>query len=197
MATPPIEKTLMSLDELLALGSDTWVEIIGGELIAMSPVGVLHHIIVSNVAWLLEIYVRKTGVGSVFPDGLIYMMGSEKQGLKNSFVPDVSFIHMDSIPADWEISKPYSGAPDLAVEVMSPDDKAPIIIQKVRTYLEKGTREVWVIYPESRELHQYQQDSDTVRIYRGSTKLDSERLFPGIENLTTDAIFKLPGWAKS
>lgn len=195
MASPPLEKTLLSLDGLLALGSDAWVEIINGEIIAMSPVGGLHHIIVSNIALLLELYVRRTGVGSVFPDGLIYLMGSDTKGLKNSFVPDVSFIHRDSIPADWDIAKPYPGAPDLAVEDMSPDDKAPLIIQKVRTYLDKGTREVWVIYPDSRELHQYRAGSDTVRIYRGTETVDAGILFPGIENLTTTAIFTLPDWA--
>ncbi|MBZ0292163.1 MAG: Uma2 family endonuclease [Anaerolineae bacterium] len=194
MADLPIEKTLLSLNELLAFGTDAQVEIIHGVLVEMSPVGGLHHIIVSNINRILDTYVQRVQSGWVFPDGLLYLMGSESKGLRNAFVPDVSFIRNESIPHDWDLKKPFPGAPDIAVEVMSPDDKAPLILQKVRTYLEKGTQEVWVVYPDSRELHQYQQQSDTVRVYQDSETLAAESLFPGIEGLTMDAIFRLPNW---
>lgn len=66
---------------------------------------------------------------------------------------------------------------------------------KVRTYLEKGTEQVLVIYQTVREVHQYRRDRNPeVRIYSGSETLDLETMFPGLE-LTTDTIFALPKWA--
>jgi Uma2 family endonuclease len=123
-------------------------------------------------------------------------MHSETSGLRHAYVHDVSFVRAASIPDDWQIAKPFPGVPDLAVEVMSPDDKAEVIEVKVQTYLSKGTEEVWVVFPEARTVHQYHRSQpETVRRYSESTPIDTSTLFPGLE-LTTDQIFQLPPWAQ-
>lgn len=195
MTDAPIEKTRPSLDDLLALG-DARVEVIDGEIKDMSPVGGLHHIIAGNVFRVLDKYVMTSQIGIVFIDGLIYLMHSESGGLKHSFVPDISFIRNENIPADWQIEKPFPGTPDLAVEVLSPDDKAEVIEAKVRAYLEKGTEEVWVVYPEEQTIYQHRRSQpDLVRSYSVPAQIDTSALFPELE-LTTDTIFTLPSWAK-
>lgn len=189
-----LEKTKITLDDLA--NDDARVEVIDGELIEIAAAGGAHHIVVSNIDYILQSYVRKHQIGSIFPDGLTYLMFSDTQGLKDSFVPDVSFIRNENIPANWDIEKPYPGAPDLAVEVISPSEPAEKVQSKVRTYLEKGTEQVWLVYPSASELHQYRRDDpQTVRVYTGSQAINAESLFPGIEGLTTDAIFALPPWA--
>ena len=66
---------------------------------------------------------------------------------------------------------------------------------KLRTYLAKGTEQVWLVYPTTKELYQYRRDNNPeIRIYRGSQTLDLADLFPGLE-LTTDQIFTIPEWA--
>jgi Uma2 family endonuclease len=193
--TLPEAKTI-TLDDLMKLGSDARVEVINGELVEMSPVGGLHHIIVGNINRILDAYVLTHESGAVFVDGLLYLMHSDHRGLTGAFVPDVSFLRKESIPADWDISTPFPGTPDLAVEVMSPGDSAVLALEKVRGCLQAGTEQVWVVYLEQRELHQYRRsDPDTVRVYREGEHIDAETLFPGIE-LSAEAVFKLPCWAQ-
>jgi Uma2 family endonuclease len=188
------EKPVMTLDDLMQV--DARVEIINGEIVNMAAAGGAHHIVVSNIDYILQSYVRHNKIGSVFPDGLTYLMFSETKGLKDSFVPDVSFICNENIPAGWDLEKPHPGVPDLAIEVISPSESADDIQTKVRTYLEKGAEQVWIVYPTTKEILQYTRDDPkTVNLYTGSQPIDAESLFPGIDGLTTDAIFALPPWA--
>jgi Uma2 family endonuclease len=188
----------ISLDDLLRLGSDAQVEVIDGEMLLMSPVGVLHHIIVSNILRVLYAYMTMHEIGSVFPDGLLYLMHGQPKRLKDSFVPDLSFVRNDNFPTNWDISKPHPGAPNLAVEVVSPGDDANKLQTKVRTYLDKGTEQVWVVYPETREVYQYRVEGtpELVRIYREHETMDVEGLFPELV-LSLDMVFELPSWAKN
>lgn len=183
----------LSLDEMMRMG--VTVEIINERMVEKVGAGGLHHIIVGNIVRILDGFNVITGLGAVFVDGLIYLMYSDERHLKNSFVPDVSFIRRQNIPADWNVEKPFPGVPDLAIEVISPGDEAEDVYEKVRVYLDKGTQQVWLTFPKTKELHQYiAGEIETARIYKGSQQIDAEALFPGIEGLTTDAIFAMPAW---
>src|SRR5512145_3552971 len=100
MADKTLERTGVTLAELMALGEDARVEVIDGAIVAMSPVGGLHQLIGGNIFRLLDAYVIGHDLGSVFYDGLIFLMGESKKHLKDSFVPDLSFIRNESIPAN-------------------------------------------------------------------------------------------------
>jgi Uma2 family endonuclease len=127
---------------------------------------------------------------------MTYLMHSDSAGLKDSFVPDISFLSRDNIPSDWNIEKPPPGVPDLAIEVISPGDDAQLVSRKTRTYLDKGSKQVWLVYPHLKEVHQYKASQpDTVRIYRSGV-IDTENLFPGLE-LTINAIFEIPDYMPS
>jgi Uma2 family endonuclease len=191
-----LEKQRYTLDDLLAMGEDARVEIIEGELVQMTAAGGIHQIIAGNIIRILDAYVVKHDTGVVFPDGMTYLMNSPAKGLKDSFVPDISYINHDNVPENWNVSKPHPGAPNLAVEIVSPGDDVTKLHQKIRTYLDTGTIQVWVVHPTIKEIHQYTKtEPDTAHIYKDSATLDAEALFPSLEGLTTDAIFKLPKWA--
>ena len=196
MTDAPIEReNLLTLDDLLAMG-DVRVEIIEGDVQIMTAAGIEHHFLAQNINRIIDAYVREQDMGAVFTDGLTYLMFSETAGLKDSFVPDVSFIHKDDFPAKWDITKPFPGTPTFAVEVMSPGDKGADVQTKVRTYLSKGTREVWVVYPREREIHQFHRDDlETARIYTGSKVIDISGIFPDL-TITTDDVFHLPSWVQ-
>ena len=185
---------LLTEDDLMRLGADARVEIIDGEVVEMSPVGMLHHFIAGNIYDLLKPFVIRNALGYVFMDGLICLLDKEPGGgLRGAQVPDVCFIRKGHILKDFDISRPFPGSPDLAVEVMSPDDTGEEVLKKVRKYLEKGTEQVWVVYPQQEEVHQYLASSpDVLPIYRAKDAvLEAETLFPGLK-LTVGDFFILP-----
>ncbi|MCC6897296.1 MAG: Uma2 family endonuclease [Anaerolineae bacterium] len=193
MLDAPAKPKLLSLDDLLKLGKG--IEIIDGQVLQKSASGILHQLASQNVHHSIDTYLNQFNFGVIFSTGLTYLMLSDTKGLKNSFVPDISFIRLENILPLSDNTKPYPGIPDLAVEVISPGEDADDIQTKLRTYLEKGTEQVWLVYPTTKELHQYRRDENPeIRIYRGSQTLDLADLFPGLE-LTTDQIFTIPEWA--
>jgi Uma2 family endonuclease len=190
MAIAEHEK-LMTEAELMALGEDARVEIVDGEIVEMTPNGILHLFVGGNVYDVVKPFVVEHGLGYVFSDGLICILDITQRGIKGAQVPDVCFIRKGRIPKDFDLSRPFPGAPDLAVEVVSPGDDVNKLLKRVRKYLDFGTEQVWVIYPEVREVHQYRRGSDMIQVYKDTGQMDVEALFPGLV-LMLEAIFKLP-----
>jgi Uma2 family endonuclease len=73
--------------------------------------------------------------------------------------PDVSWIRADQFAG---AEKYFIGAPYLAVEVVSEFDRARALNAKVRTLLAAGSAEVWVVYPDDREVHVHAADGATI-----------------------------------
>jgi Uma2 family endonuclease len=182
---------LITESELMALGSDAHVEIINGEVVEMAPAGMLHHLIAGNIYRALYGFVERGKSGYVFMDGLICLLDIERTGIRGAYVPDVCFIRKGRIPEEYDLSRPFPGAPDLAVEVMSPGDSVEAVLAKVRQYLDKGTEQVWVVYPTQQEVHQYIRGEMGVRTYSGADNIDASALFPGLTLVAQD-LFTLP-----
>ncbi len=193
MADRTIEQSLMTLDDFLALGPNARVEIVEGELVEMAAVGGTHQLIGGNIYRVLDEHNQARQLGLLSYYGLIFLMFSIEKRLKNSFVPDIAFIFTANILPTWNLDKPYPGVPDLAIEIISPDDNPIEVIQKRRTYLAKGTQELWLVYPDVEEVHQ--NTSDGVRIYTQPDEAIQTALFPDLTTLTLKVIFALPDWA--
>ena len=69
--------------------------------------------------------------------------------------PDIAFVVTARIPADGGPDGFYDGPPDLAVEVLSPDDRMVDVLDKVRDYLDAGTLQVWIVAPKSNTISVY------------------------------------------
>jgi Uma2 family endonuclease len=185
-----IALSFVTLDGLMALGEDARVEVIEGAIVEMSPVGFAHVQIAGNVYDILKPFVREHNLGYVSMDGLLYLLDADAAQLRGAQVPDVSFLRQ--VPDDFDLDKPVPGAPDLAVEVVSPNDDAEILLTRIQKYLQFGTEQVWVLYPRLKELHLYRRDQmDTVKIYRAGDTLNAETLFPGLSISISD-LFVLP-----
>jgi Uma2 family endonuclease len=192
MALTPVQTHIISEDDLIRFGSNARVEVIDGAIIEMSPVGGLHVIVVNNIYDTLKPTVKQNKLGYLFTDGLIYRLFGTGANIRGAQVPDVSFIRKANIPNNWDLHRPFPGAPDLAIEVVSPGDDAEDILRRVRKYLQAGTEQVWVFYPDEKEIHQYFRDTpDTLRVYQGDALLDADTFFPGIKLITSD-LFALP-----
>lgn len=76
-----------------------------------------------------------------------------KQG--NIRSPDLALVAVERLPEGKPPAEFFDGAPDLAVEIVSPSESPRDLMQKVLEYFESGTREVWLIFPERKQMHRY------------------------------------------
>jgi Uma2 family endonuclease len=169
-------KTLLTLEQFLRLPGDGMQhELNRGELVSTPPPSLQHARIASRIAQALADYVKGKRMGEVLVEAGYRLRGGEAPIVRQ---PDVSFVSAARIRhADqdgW-----IEGAPELAVEVVSPANTAQDLEDKIEQYLAFGAKVVWVIYPKQRR----------VRVYRsggGQTVLDDTSditepgLFPGI-----------------
>ncbi len=172
----------IALEDVLAWEEDHAFEIINGEIHAMAPVGMLHHIVAMRLLYLLESYNREHQAGHVFPNGLLYLMGKHEGGIKGALVPDVSFVRAEAIPkpGEWDLERPFPNAPTLAVEIISPGERADKVMEKTQLYLSGGTAQVWLVYPTMKTLHQYT-SAKQVTLYNADDTLGQlDDLFPGL-----------------
>ncbi len=150
--------TLLTAEDLERLGSDARYELIDGVLVEMPPVGGPHGRIVVTLGVLLHPTV--SGLGHLYAElGCILRRNPDLVR-----APDLAFFRSDRIPRGGEPRGFWEIAPDLVVEVISPNDTPGEIQSKVREWIEAGVRLVWVVYPDSR----------TVRVIR--SLLDREEL---------------------
>lgn len=92
--------------------------------------------------------------------------------------PDVSFVRKGRLPGE-RVARGYDSLPpDLAVEVISPNDLYGQVNIKVEEYLGAGVRLVWVIDPDSRTAHIHRADREMSRIHEDDD-LDGEDVLPG------------------
>lgn len=93
--------------------------------------------------------------------------------------PDIAFVTSERFKTIDIDRSPVEGAPDLAVEVISPANRAEEMMRKVHQYLDSGCRSVWVIYPgvQRAEIH----SKAGVQRLRESDSLKEEKLLPGFE----------------
>ena len=141
--------------------------------IRMSPAGGRHGYVCVQLGMLLNAFVKERRLGHVFDSGTGFRLPGG-----NVRVPDVSFVAMGR----FGDPQPPIGfpdlAPDLAVEVLSPDDRTRDILDKVGEYLQAGTRLVWVIDPEQRSAVVYRSLGD-VRTLGRRDSLDGDDVLPG------------------
>jgi Uma2 family endonuclease len=175
-------KTIITEADLFRLAAnDRRFEIVNGEVVDMHPVGLRHSVVAGNIHDILKAYARQHKLGSVHMDSLIYVLQERSEtGIRKTRVPDTSFIRKGRLPRDFDRSRPFPGAPDLAVEVVSPDEGADELMAKMKDYFEAGTEQVWVLFPEYNQLYQYIGEPSNVTGYTDRDTLDAGALFPGL-----------------
>jgi Uma2 family endonuclease len=84
---------------------------------------------------------------------------------------------MERIPSEGVPTSYFEGAPDLAVEVVSPHDSAAGMLDKVQSWLTHGTQLVWVVEPKTQTVTIYRSDG-SARILQRTDTLDGETVLP-------------------
>lgn len=138
---------LVTSDELWDMKSesdhDKFTELHQGVIKTVGGSGGEATIIAALILSLIQIFVRANKLGYVTGADGTYRVAVNPD---TDLIPDVGYVQKNRMPKP--IPKKYLFfSPDLAVEVISPNDKAPEIRKKVSDYLFYGTRLVWIVYP--------------------------------------------------
>jgi Uma2 family endonuclease len=177
-----VEEKIWTDGELLALPKDGHkYEIVKGELV-VSPAGIEHEVVGVRVIAALANFVREHKLGIVCGSSAGYWMrpGNTQQPKKKNFLsPDVSFLAKERLQGlKHPPKKFFDGAPDLAVEILSPSDTVELLHEKIVEYFENGTRLLWVINP-AEEIALVYHSPQPDRLLRNGEMLDGEQVVPG------------------
>lgn len=92
--------------------------------------------------------------------------------------PDVSLMRRERLPEGKPPVGFIDGAPDLAVEIVSPSEDQKDLLQKVGEYFESGAQEVWLLFPERKQVYRYRAPLDVEVLHENDT-LTGGDLLPG------------------
>jgi Uma2 family endonuclease len=145
-------QTLLSLEQFdqLPIVEGVRYELDEGELATMTEPMPRHNLVRDNIAAVLRDFVQPRKLGRVFTE-TGYQLSPETVR-----IPDVSFVPAERMRT-VDLDRRIPGAPALAVEVVSPTDLAQELAHKVDQYLAAGVRVVWVVYPNTREVHVFRE----------------------------------------
>lgn len=152
-------------------------ELVQGRLVREPPAGMEHGRLTARIGSLLRAFVHEHGLGEVFGAETGFVLSENPPTVR---APDVAFVGADRLPPGDLPTSFGKGAPDLAVEVVSPSSSAAGIREKIVDYLDAGTREVWVVEPVTKTLEVYRSDG-TLRMLRGSDEVDGGDVLPGFD----------------
>jgi Uma2 family endonuclease len=174
----------ITADELWAMGNIGRCELIYGELIMMSPAGAEHGAVIVRITSRLADFVEAHDLGTVFGAETGFKLASNLVR-----APDVSFVRKERIQS--RLPKAFfPGAPDIAVEVISPDDRRREVAEKVNTWLAHGTSSVWVADPSTMQIVVHR-TGEHPKIFTENDTMTDEIGLPGF-SLDVRRVFKQP-----
>ncbi len=166
----------MTAEELWRLPDDHMRhELIDGEFTTMPLAEAQHGCVTMDVGASLAEYVRAMALGHTFAAGTGFILARNPDLVR---APDVAFVRQERVAAAGRVRGYRVGAPDLAVEVVSPDDRAGDVAQKVAHWLAYGTPMVIVVYPDERRVRVHR-PGQPPRDLGMTDAIDGEDVVPG------------------
>jgi Uma2 family endonuclease len=151
-------------EDLLKLSDGPRYELIEGRLVERA-MGASSSRIGLRVGGLLDAHAFARNLGDVFGSDCGYQIFPDDP--KRVRFPDASFIARGRLPNNAVPEGHVRIRPDLVVEVVSPNDTAEEVDQKVDEYLQVGVRLVWVVYPSTRSVMVFRADGSVARLRSG------------------------------
>lgn len=169
------KSTLLTLSEYAALDEPDEshvTELVCGVVVREPRPGRSHGRLQARIAGLLDAWARRVGAEVTTESG--YILSDDPATVRG---PDVAVVlapgSTEDVPGGW-----VRGAPDVAVEVLSPSDSSTMMQRKTLDYLQAGARRVWIVDPASRTVTVYRPDG-SARVLREHGMLDGEDVLEG------------------
>jgi Uma2 family endonuclease len=175
MSTSVATQSQYTPEDLLAMPDGKSYELVGGQLVERK-MGMESSLVGTRLLPRLSRFCEEHGLGWTFQSDNGYQCFAHEPGLVRR--PDVSFIRNgrladNVVPLGWA-----KMPPDLAVEVVSPNDIVYQLDDKLEDYRKAGVPLIWVIYPNSRTVMIYRVDGSTSLLHENDV-LSEEDIIPG------------------
>lgn len=173
--TPATKERIWTDEEFMALsGENDRYELVDGELVNMGNSGMEHGYLASNLTIFLGGYVLAHKLGVICDSSTAFTM---KAGNKRA--PNVSFITKERLQGIKRLPKGFfSGAPDLVVEIISPNNTFAELHGKMIEYFANECRLAWLIHPDEQSILVYRSPRPD-RLLKITDNLDGEEIIPG------------------
>jgi Uma2 family endonuclease len=173
--------TKATVDDVLRLGAEgKRYELIDGELVEMSPTGLEHGRVEIWAGSVIARHAAPRHLGEVFGGEPLFRLDSAA-GLARA--PDLAFVRRDRL-VGRDLTGAFDGAPDLAVEIVSPSDSLKDLEEKAEQWLAYGARAVLVMHPNSRSV--VLRTGEGARHLSGDDQLDLDPALPGFRCTVSD-----------
>lgn len=180
MATQP---KLMTAEEFIQLPDDgTCQELVRGEVRSMPPPAPRHGEVALRVGIRAGLHVETHQLGRVYGAETGWRIHHDPDTVR---APDFAFVAEGRLPPGPSPSSYPDLVPDLVAEVVSPDDRAKDIQEKMRDWLQAGVRLAWVLYPDTRSIAVYRSGAD-IRLLGPDGELDGSDVLPGFHCLVQE-----------
>ncbi len=176
MNAPLMLENTYTADELYDLDKEHRFELADGALVERH-MSAESGLIIARLVARLGAFAESRGLGFAFTSETGYkMFPDEPRSLR---FPDASFVRRGRFPDDRPPRRGHAAlAPDLAVEVVSPNDEAEEVEARVSDFLRAGVALVWVVYPGSRSAYALRPAGAAARLTE-SGELSGEDVLPG------------------
>ena len=165
----------MTVDHLLALPDDGYRHELQAGLLLAEPLPMFPHAMVQGrLIRVIGAHVEQHALGVVVGE-MGYMLARDPDTVRG---PDVSFISSGRMSVIGQGTRFVDGAPDLAIEVLSPSNDPAEIHGKVADYLAAGSLLVWIVDPQTRSVTVYR-SLLAPRVLDANAALDGEDVIPG------------------
>lgn len=167
----------MTAAELLASPDDDGRrrELIRGEVRQMAPAGAEHGMVALRIGAMLQRLVDETGSGRAFAAETGFVLEGNPDTVR---APDAAFVSEAHARRVGRVAGYWPGAPDLAVEVVSPSDSYSEVHEKALGWIAAGARLVLVVDPAPGRVTVYRSPAD-VSVRQGSEIVDCTDVLPG------------------
>jgi Uma2 family endonuclease len=169
------------------LSSEKEYEIVGGQPEEKEMGGAKHGGVGVRLSAEVWMHVKANKLGGVYGPDTTFKIG------QNERLPDVAFVSAARIPDEGEPDGLWPMAPDLAVEIISPNDSFEKVFSKVQEYFAAGVRRVWLISLEHRVAIIYHSPTQST-VLMENDELTCEELLPGFRCRISE-LFRQPARA--
>jgi Uma2 family endonuclease len=170
---------LVTAEELFRLGDDVHAELVEGVLVPLSPAGFEHGDVALAIGARIRVFAQENHLGRACAAETGFVLSRNPDTV---LAPDVGFVVADRIPPGARPKGFFQGAPDLAVEVLSPSNRQAEITVKIAMYFQAGTRLVWIIDPIEQTVAVHR-SAKQATVLNSADTLNGEDVLPGFRVL--------------